>query len=79
MYNENYACIMKAEHSLLSVSIKSAAAVQEPCTSVYEPIFDCLASVTQQLHQQEDSRVSRHPVLVLVLVLLLTFVSQCST
>jgi hypothetical protein len=33
---EKYACMMKAEHILLSVSIKSTAVVEEPCTSLDE-------------------------------------------
>jgi hypothetical protein len=64
-----YASMMKAVHILLRVSIKSTAVVEEqPCTSLDELILDFLASVMQDLRWWDNSRVSRQPVLVLVLV-----------
>jgi hypothetical protein len=64
------------------VSVKSTAVVEGPYTILDELTFDCLAFVAQQLRQlQERLVVSRQPVLVLVLVIvfLMTFVSQRST
>ena len=70
----------KIVHSLVSVSIKSIEVAESSCTSLDELTLDCLAFVTQQLQQrQERLVVSRQPVFVLVLVLLLAFVSQSST
>ena len=48
-------------------------------TSLVELIFGCFSCVMQELQRREVCLVvSRQPVLVLVLVLLLTFVSQSS-
>ena len=64
---EKYAFMMKAVH----MSIRPAAVVEEPYTSLDELTFDCLFFVLKQPQRREDSRVSRQPVLVLVLVLVM--------